>query len=300
MDTEHHPTVTVGLPVYNGQNYVSEAIESILDQSLRDFELIISDNCSNDDTQEICRRFADTDSRIRYVRNEENLGAANNFNRTVELARGKYFKWAAHDDVLHDQLLARSVEALEDQPAAVLAYSKIVTIDESGKEIGTYDSLLHHSASADPDKRFGDVVFGHQLCYEVFGVIRTDVLRRTPLIGAYVTSDRNLLAELILLGPFVEVPEPLLHIRHHKHRSVSTARHDRLEWFDTKKSRRIAMPYWREYCEYVKSVRRVRPSLRVQKSCVAYVLKRMAQNWRFLRGDVRIAATRAVFRGRSG
>jgi glycosyltransferase involved in cell wall biosynthesis len=92
------PLVSVGLPVYNGERYLSRALDSILEQSLSDFELIISDNASSDTTEAICRDYARRDPRIRYVRQRENLGAPRNWNFVVHEARGRYFKWASASD----------------------------------------------------------------------------------------------------------------------------------------------------------------------------------------------------------
>src|SRR6266536_1939108 len=85
--------VSIGLPVFNGERFVAEAIDSILAQTFEDFELIISDNASTDGTEEICRCYAEKDERIRFVRNRENYGAAFNFNQTFHLSSGGYFKW---------------------------------------------------------------------------------------------------------------------------------------------------------------------------------------------------------------
>ena len=111
--------VSIGLPVYNGENYLSAAIESIAAQTFQDFELIISDNDSTDRTPEICRHYMMQDKRIRYFRNKRNLGAAPNYNRTYELSQGQYFKWTAHDDIICPDFLAKCVVALEAEPEAV-------------------------------------------------------------------------------------------------------------------------------------------------------------------------------------
>ena len=93
------PRVSIGLPVYNGQEFLEETLHSILNQTFNDFELIICDNASTDRTAEICRSFAKRDRRIRYYRNEINLGAAKNFNGVFFLARGEYLKWSDNDDL---------------------------------------------------------------------------------------------------------------------------------------------------------------------------------------------------------
>ena len=122
------PAVSVGLPVYNGERYLAEAIESVLRQTFADFELVISDNASTDRTAEICRSFARADGRVRYHRNEANLGALPNFNRVFDLGRGRYFKWAAHDDVLRPELLRRCVDVLEDNRDAVVCESDALSL----------------------------------------------------------------------------------------------------------------------------------------------------------------------------
>ncbi len=105
------------MPVYNGERFVHQAVESILVQDYENFELIISDNASTDSTGNICQRYADRDARIRYVRNETNLGASPNHKRVFEMARGDYFKWAAHDDECLPTFLSRCMSVFEEAPA---------------------------------------------------------------------------------------------------------------------------------------------------------------------------------------
>src|SRR5260370_42097820 len=101
------PKVSIGFPVYNGENYVANALTRLLEQDFQDFELVICDNASTDRTQEIRLAFAHQDDRIRYFRNDRNIGLAANHARTFQLANGKYFKWAAHDDGFPPTMLAR-------------------------------------------------------------------------------------------------------------------------------------------------------------------------------------------------
>src|SRR5262249_45528439 len=104
------PKVTIGLPVYNGAEYLADAITSILSQTFTDFELLISDNASDDATESICRGFADRDRRVKYVRQKTNIGAAANHNLLVGQSDSPYFKWAAHDDILEPRFLEVAVE----------------------------------------------------------------------------------------------------------------------------------------------------------------------------------------------
>src|SRR3569833_191665 len=114
------PKVSIGLPVYNGENIFRETLDSILDQTFEDFELIISDNASTDHTEAICQSYVDRDKRVRYLRNPENIGASGNYTRVFEAASGENFKWAAHDDVCATTFLAECVNVLDRDPAIVL------------------------------------------------------------------------------------------------------------------------------------------------------------------------------------
>ncbi len=112
----HKPPVAIGLPVFNAEKYLSQAVDSILAQTFSDFHLIISDNASTDRTQEICQAYAAQDNRIRYSRNHRNLGASPNFNRVFELSSHQYFKWAPHDDMIAPEFLARCVNSIRILP----------------------------------------------------------------------------------------------------------------------------------------------------------------------------------------
>ncbi len=223
--------VSIGMPVFNGAGFIAEAIESLLAQSFEDFELIISDNASTDETEDICKRYAAADSRVRYVRQTSNLGAAANHNFVVHESKAPLFRWAAHDDLARPSLLERCVETLEENPRAVLAYPKSTVLTDSGEE--PYDDGLD-MAMSDPAERLFELVSKIVLCNPVYGVIRTDILRRTRLIGPFPSSDEVLLAELALMGPFVEVPEYLFVRRLHDGRSTAAHRSPEAlsTWFD--------------------------------------------------------------------
>src|SRR5207247_8787636 len=126
------PRVSVGLPVYNGEKFLSEALDSIIAQSFEDLELIISSNASTDGTDEICRAYVARDKRIRYYRNETNIGVDGNFNRVFQLSSGEYFKWASADDICGPDLIAKCLRVLDSDSSVVLAYPKTRFIDEIG------------------------------------------------------------------------------------------------------------------------------------------------------------------------
>lgn len=211
----HNPSLSIGLPVFNGEKYLKAALDSILTQTFTDFELIISDNASTDHTPEICREYAANDGRVRYYRNKSNLGAPRNYNRTVKLSQGKYFKWAAADDVHAPEYLHKCVEVLETDPSIVLCHSKTARIDERGVIVGTYDHAMRID-SLNRQERFGDLIsIMINPCWQIFGVMRKDILAKTPLHGDYRGADANLLAELSLYGRLYEVPEYLFLRRYH-------------------------------------------------------------------------------------
>ena len=126
------PTLTIGLPVFNGAKFIEASVESILSQSFSDLELIISDNASTDDTEAVSRSIAGRDSRVTYHRNAANIGIAANFNLLVPLARGRLFKWATADDLLRPGYLERCVSLLDSDPSVVLAYTRTEFVDEDG------------------------------------------------------------------------------------------------------------------------------------------------------------------------
>src|SRR5262245_36537007 len=130
MGTSLRARVTTGMPVRNGQRFIRQAIDSLLAQTYRHFELIICDNASTDQTEVICREVAERDARIRYFRNQENIGPAGNHNKCFNLSRGEYFRWHAHDDMCAPTYLQRCVEVLDADPGVVIAYPRTTIVDE--------------------------------------------------------------------------------------------------------------------------------------------------------------------------
>ena len=291
MDFYHAPPLlTIGMPVYNGANFIADAIESILSQSFTDFELIISDNASIDETPEICRKFAKRDKRIRYFRNSENIGAAANFNRIFHLGESKYFKWAAHDDELGPDYLKKCIDILESSNEIVLCHSQVDVIDGVGTLIRRDLIDACPLASDNVVKRFKALLCTDLDIYEVFGVIRRDVLEQTPLIGGYIASDRSLRTELGLHGKFAILAEPLFLCRDHPARSICAmpAHHMRGQWFDPKLKGSLVFPHWRILSEYFKCIGRVDKLTTQEKfACWITALRWLTihQNWARLLAD---------------
>ena len=224
--------VAIGMPVWNGERFVSQAIESLLAQTYGDFELVISDNASTDATADICRAYASRDPRIRYLRQQRNLGANANYNAVFGQSSGRYFKWAAHDDVLAPRFLEECVRVLDQDEGLVLCSPATALINEDGSTV-SYSSQ-HHAmidsygakwpvtpennpalASSDPADRFAAVLLNMVMCLEIFGLIRRSALERSSMQPSHVGADKVLLAELSLIGPFYLLRDCLFFRRCH-------------------------------------------------------------------------------------
>jgi glycosyltransferase involved in cell wall biosynthesis len=292
MSLGHSPRVSIGVPVYNGETYLAEAIESILAQSYTNFELILCDNCSTDKTAEICQEYVSGDRRIKYVRNEHNLGAIPNFNRTFSLSTGDYFKWLAHDDVVTKEYVQACLTALEGNPTAVLCQSLIQYIDGKGENIEIYDSQLSGAQAPHASTRFAAIILLPHACNEVFGLIRRPALVREYPLGTFHGADRALMAELALYGQFIQLREPLLKMRLHPSRYTEsrTRPEDRLVWHDTQRAGKIHLPTWRLYGEYLTMVRTKPMSPRERVRCYGHLLRWWLHNWNWARMVVDLVA----------
>jgi glycosyltransferase involved in cell wall biosynthesis len=284
--TSATPLVTIGLPVYNGANYIRQAIDSILAQTFKNFELIISDNCSTDDTVDICKEYAARDPRVRVSRNERNLGAVHNYNKVIHEARGKYFRHAAHDDVLAPTNIERCVEVLEREPEVALCYPRMQTIDAEGRILKTFsDSLpLRQKDPVARWRRFHQLCNDGSMCDPVFGLFRTSVLRTTRLLGSFISADMIWLGEVALRGQIHEVPKCLFFERVHEGTSVAAnpTLDDRAAWFDPENRGKLSnyLPYWVWLREHLRSIELAPLDVRRKILCTGVMLPWM---WRYKR-----------------
>lgn len=229
-----NPRVSIGLGVYNGERFLRQTLDSILAQTFKDFELILSDNASTDGTEAICLEYAARDARINYSRNPSNIGLVNNFNRVFRLATGQYFRWSSADDLFAPTSLEECVKVLDQHPELVLCYPKTTIIDADGQVLREYDDNLDLRLPEAP-VRLRLVLDNIALVNAHYGLIRTDVLRRTSLLGTYPGSDMVMLAELALHGQFWEIPQQLFFRRMHD--EASSAVKNRSSWSN-------ALQYW--------------------------------------------------------
>jgi glycosyltransferase involved in cell wall biosynthesis len=253
-DGDMPPRVSVGLPVFNGENYLASTIDSILGQTFTNFELIICDNASSDRTAEICQSYAARDARVRYHRNERNLGAGPNYDLCFHHARGEFFKWAAHDDLLGPSYLEKAVEALDINPDAVLCCMGITEIGPKDEILRVYRNHLPGIDSDSPAKRLAGMILYRHQCEDFFGLYRREALDGSDLHGLYAGSDRVLLAEIALRGRCVMVPDPLFLHREHNDRYTRAVllgdRKKAVSWQNAagaKKKAKASMFHWVVY-----------------------------------------------------
>jgi len=192
------------MPIYNEARFLRAALDALLAQTFTNIELVISDNASSDETGDICREIAARDVRVRYHRNDRNIGAAANFDHVIKLASGRYVLAAGGHDLWAPDLLERSVAVLEERPDAVVGVAECQWIDGSGQPLACRFGFSDTSGMSSVE-RFFTVLWGNM--HPILGLIRTDALRRTSGFRSCMGADLLLLSELALIGDFVFVPD---------------------------------------------------------------------------------------------
>ncbi len=256
------PRLTIGLPVFNGAEFLEAAATALLEQTYADFELVVWDDGSTDGTADVCARLMARDRRVRLVLRSVNGGAADNFNAAFAQCRTELFKWAAQDD-LHDPThLEHCVAALDAEPRAALAHTRARSIAVDGSVMRPDWGEPAALGSTDPVERFRAAMAHprNPIPLQMFAVMRTEILARTGLLPSIYDFDRALVAELALHGPFVEVPKPLFAHREHPGRMGRDLSSD-----SPSASRRLGgdqrLPHWRLLGRHLESVRRRPPGV---------------------------------------
>jgi glycosyltransferase involved in cell wall biosynthesis len=285
------------VPVYNGEAYLDQALDSIAGQTWQDYEVIVSDNASTDRSAEICLARAARDSRIRYHRNDVNIGGDRNHNRCFELSSGEYFLGLAHDDRLEPAYLERAVAALDTDPGIVFCHSRTRTIDEAGAPTGVQEP--HDFSDSDrPHVRLRDAICDARNIIVGFGVSRASVLRQTPLFKPYPSSDAFLQADLALRGRLHEIPEILFNRRLHDRTGHAIPMHERLAWSDPSRANELYFPTWRRIGEYLRAIARAPMGALERLRCCVVVLAYCRERKvvpQLLR-DLRMAARQSALR----
>jgi glycosyltransferase involved in cell wall biosynthesis len=282
------PLVSIGLPVFNGERFLPQAVESLLNQTYRNIELIISDNASTDATAEICRRYAAADDRVRYSRLPENIGGVPNANRLVSLASGTYYMLAADDDVWQPTYVERCVRCLEEDPSVVLACSEMAIIDETGA-VQREVKFPRVADSPRPAVRLSEFTDIFTITDAAYGVTRADAVRQTPLFLIHPGHDRIYLAELALRGRIVRIPEYLYLRREHPRRSVQAypSLRERYAWLSPSHKAKRVFPHWAYLRGFASAVARVPLELRDKVACGIVLLRWVKYHWKDLAQDLK-------------
>lgn len=220
-----YPKITIGLPVFNGEEFLSERLKSILSQSFKDFELIISDNASTDSTSEICIRFSNIDKRIKYIKQDKNIGLIPNFNFILEISNSEYFVWASVDDIWDRQFLEKNLDILEskfnlvgsignveffghkEQPkmnSRISSFKKIIRKQDS-------DPNFNHvmSATGDYEKKANKYLRFNQGSF-IYGLFRTEKLKKRAVNGPIAAWDLIVILNILKEGDLYVIDEILM------------------------------------------------------------------------------------------
>lgn len=301
--------LSIGLPVYNTEKYLEASLNSMLHQTYSDFEIILSDNASTDRTPEICQDYLAMDSRIRYYRQSHNIGGGGNNNFVLKMAQSELFKWQAADDVCELSFLEKCIEGLDQNPQAPLAHPYTRKIDECGAFIEDYlDDLKTDSPHV--VQRFAHLVLSYHQCYQIYGVMRREVMSRVGQLGYYVHADGVYLTHMALFGPYVKIPETLFNSRRHSAQSMQTlpsrlhTRRFRLtrktnglpsaEWWDPAQKGKLTFPQWRRLAEYLKCIQNSPLSPRERAGCYAVLMRWSRRDYRRYIKDLVIAVDQVL------
>lgn len=280
--------LTIGLPVFNGDAFLEQTVRALLVQTFGDFELLISDNASTDHTEMIGRKFAAMDPRVRYRRNDTNIGLARNFNQVFESSSGALFKWATSDDLCLPGYLEGCITTLDQSPDAVLAYPKTRFIDAAGADLDVTDPGWDLQDPA-PEARLAFVFTAGHWVNSVLGVIRRSALAKTRLMPAYPGGDYALLGELALQGTFRETSD--IHFCRRLHRGATSQHATDPGWlanYFRGAARTNRHPGWRRHLDHARTIIHsdlpAATKLLLFKALMAAMRRRRRQLWLELRG----------------
>ncbi len=227
MDKKNNaPTVSIGMPIYNEADYLAETLDSLLCQTFYDFEIIISDNASTDDTSLICRKYAEKDKRIKYYREDKNIGEINNFNKVARLSKGKYFMWAAGHDLWNENYIQKCFSILESNPSVSVCFSFKNSINKDGNIIKIDETELDTQNQG----QFLRFVKSLWILHDgiLYGLIRKNDLDKTRLERFVIGPDHVLRSELALQGNFAQIKEAIFSLRDKRSENRKMALYRRL------------------------------------------------------------------------
>ena len=267
--------VSVGIPVYNGEKWINETVGSILSQTYGDIEVIISDNATTDNTESICRDLSDKDSRVKYFRNDENIGVANNFNNVFYHSTGDYFKWSSVSDLIMPDFIEKCMDRFScDDDIALVCPSTVLFNEEAGTEEKYVDGLDVSSDSA--VERFINYLENIKLNNIMNGVIKSEALKKTGLFKNFLAADVNMIAELALYGKLVYLPEYLFYRRMEEETATVYKPVDEvLAYYNPSRKNMMLFQYWMMDLYYLQIIKRS-PLLATEKKILyRYIIKTM-------------------------
>lgn len=208
MNTMTESKIIIGMPVYNGAKFIHNAINSLLGQSYENFILIISDNCSTDNTQSICQNFLKKDKRIRYIRHEKNRGYVWNFNFVLNQADTEYFMWAGADDIWHPHFIEKNLNFLEKNKDFVGSTSEVeffykiwtdndfTKLDET-KPTKKYEWVHPLIGTFEEKVKF---VFNFCRFEYAYSIYRTKILKRCTIKSKFLSWEVPVILNLLKFG----------------------------------------------------------------------------------------------------
>jgi glycosyltransferase involved in cell wall biosynthesis len=212
----NYPKVTIGIPVYNGEQFIHKAIDSLLAQTFTDFELIISDNASSDSTSAICQKYLKKDKRIRYFRQEKNMGPLYNFLFLLQQAKSQYFMWAAADDFWSPCFVEKNISILESSKNIVGSISDVEFYGcvpdslKSNANGSTYRNLIkNQQSSASHEEKLGFYLRFNRGIH-IYSIFRTDILQKSIIHQIHSGWDQTVILNVLKHGDLHIIDEVLM------------------------------------------------------------------------------------------
>jgi glycosyltransferase involved in cell wall biosynthesis len=221
-----NPKLSIGLPVYNGEEFLEKKLESILSQTFSDYELIISDNNSTDSTNKICEQFLKKDKRIKYFQQKQNMGANWNFNFVLSEAIAPFFLWVGVNDKISNKFLEKNMNILENDQKIVGSISKIKPLKNFGnksketkidsffqkiikksRSIKTIDSLPIFGTYEEKIRFY----LKNSTCQLIYGVFRTNELKESVVQNSFIGNDWATMIKILKFGNFHIVEEDIMY-----------------------------------------------------------------------------------------
>ena len=202
------PLVSIGLPVYNGEHTIERAVESLLEQTYSNLEIVVSNNGSTDDTREILKKYQELDSRIKVFNSDVNRGSIWNFNKVFRESTGKYFMWASHDDHHDPRFVATCVQVMEKEKHAALCAPNMQMTAAGSDEIVWTSSMDSFKNKNSQGARYRETLRNFP-AVSIYGLFRRSLLEKTGLFPKVIGGDLLMIQELSFFGTFIGFPEIL-------------------------------------------------------------------------------------------